>query len=67
MPKVTIDFTLPEEQHAYDLANNAAKIRNGITEFDNYLRQQITYGSLTQDESMLLQQVRGKLWETLNG
>jgi len=66
MPKVTINFNLPEEQHAYELAVNAAKLRAGITEFDSYLRQQIKYGNLSPEQVNAYQDAREKLWANIS-
>ena len=44
MPKAILTFTLPEEQHEFDLANNACKLSSIIYEFTNHCRNKTKYG-----------------------
>jgi hypothetical protein len=44
MPKVTIHFDLPEEQHEYDQCNEAGNLASIIYEFTLFVRDRTKYG-----------------------
>ena len=45
MSKVTIEYTLPEEQEEFETANNASKYYSVIWDLDQYLRNFVKYPS----------------------
>lgn len=46
MPKATITYDLPDEQHEFDLATQAGKTRSAMWEYSQKLRAMIKYGEL---------------------
>ena len=43
MPKVTIEYNLPDEQDAFEEANNAGKYYSVLWDIDQYLRNKTKY------------------------
>lgn len=67
MPKVIIEFNLPEEQFEYDEATKARSYSRTIEDLDNYLRGKIKYDdTLTDEQYDVYQEIRSKLWELKN-
>lgn len=58
--KAILEFSLPEDQAEYDLANNAQKLQSVIYDLDQYLGTGIRY----EDKEYLLD-VRSELCELL--
>ena len=58
--KAILEFSLPEDQAEYDLANNAQKLQSVIYDLDQYLQTGIRY----KDKEYLLD-VRSELCELL--
>ncbi len=67
MPKVTLEFSLPEEREEFDFADKGWQAHNIVEEMDNYLRSKIKYNDLSDVEQAVFQQVRAKLWELRRG
>lgn len=61
MPKVTLQFDLPDEREDFELAVNGSKLQAILSEFDNWLRGKIKY-ELKEE----WQEVRDQLWELAN-
>ena len=66
MMKTTIEFNLPEDQEEMRLAMNGAKYRQALSEFDEHLRARIKYGQISEEEGLILQDIRSKLYEIMS-
>lgn len=58
MPKVTIEFNLPEEEHEYNIYTCAQKMYNFIDEFSSYLRNELKYTEMTPEGYIKAEQIR---------
>lgn len=58
MPKVTLEFDLPEEREAFEIATRSPDIAATLADFDGFLRARIKYG-----DAYGLEPIRAKLWE----
>jgi len=63
--KGILEFSLPEEQEEFDVANNAWKFKSVITGLDNKLRSILKHeqDSHTPDEHKCYQKIRDLLHE----
>lgn len=66
MPKVTIEFQLPEEQEELKDAQKGTEYNIVLFDIDQYLRNEIKHGNHLQVEYDIFQRVRDKLHELLN-
>jgi hypothetical protein len=68
MPKVTIEYNLPEEQCEFDEANNAGKYYSVLWDIDQYMRNKIKYGSddIPDVYREAIQMVRDEFWKIMN-
>lgn len=67
MPKVIMEFNLPDEQEEFENFNNASKYQRVLYDLDNYLRNIIKYTPDIKEENLdLHQKIRDKLYELLN-
>lgn len=68
MPKVILEYNIPEEQDEFDLAYNGARLAVIVEDFDEYLRRKLKYesDSLTEEQYKLYQEIRDKLTELRN-
>lgn len=72
--KAVLEFTLPEDQDDFERASKAGKLAGVIWDFDNQVMRAMTkYGrhpteerELSEQEQALAQEIRTKLWETIN-
>lgn len=67
MPKVTIEYNLPEEQDEFDQTNNAEKYYAVLWDIDQYMRNKVKYASddtppLYQEA---IQMVRDEFWRLM--
>jgi hypothetical protein len=65
--KATLEFTLPEDEHEFALANNASNMKFLIDDIDNWLRNKIKYQSdnMTIEEYTAYEKTRDHLKELL--
>ncbi len=56
--KVELSFNLPEEEEDFRAAINGQKLRSITYDFDQWLRNQIKYEDLTDEEYQNLQKCR---------
>lgn len=63
--KAVLEFNLPEEQEAFELAVAAHKYRTVLTEFDQSLRDDIKYPKEPTKNLAGLIVARDRLWEFL--
>ena len=74
MVKAQLTFELPEDKAELELASKARNLLMAIQEFDDQvLRKMVKYNShpteereLTDDENLLANDIRSKLWEIMN-
>jgi hypothetical protein len=61
MPSANLGFRLPEDQDAFDVAQNGWKFKSVLGSIDTHLRNRIKYGELPPDVEAALQAVRDEL------
>ncbi len=61
--KVELSFNLPEEEEEFRAAINGQKLRSITYDFDQWLRNQIKYEDLTDEEYQTLQKCRDRFTE----
>ena len=68
MPKITVEFNLPEDQSEFDDFNNAGKYYSVLWDVDQYMRNKVKYASDDTPELYreAIQMVRDELWKLLN-
>ena len=59
MPKVTMEFNLPDEQSEFELAQNAGKMHSSLWDMYQFLRADSKHGEGKYQE------VYDKFWEVL--
>jgi len=52
MPKVIIEFNLPEEDYEYNLATNASRYHGILWDFQMWLRNKVKYENRTEFEEV---------------
>ena len=67
MPKITVEYNLPEEQDEFDTANNAGKYYSVLWDLDQYLRNFVKYPSDREDPILTdtMAKVRDELWKLM--
>jgi hypothetical protein len=66
MPKVTLQFNLPEEQNEFDNAINAGNMKSVLWNFSQQLRSWRKYYHDFQDASDALDKIREEFHSLLN-
>ena len=66
MPKVTLEFTLPEDQSEFDWANNGFKYYSALRSLDERLRQLNKYGPEEEQQSFSPEVARKWIWEEMD-
>lgn len=66
MPKVTLEFNLPEEQTEFDDARKGTRTSIILFDMDNYLRSKLKYSELTEEQAEIYQEVRDMLTSLIN-
>jgi hypothetical protein len=68
MPKVTIEYNLPEEQSEFEEVNNAGKYYSVLWDLNQFLRNKTKYASddTTKEELAALYMVRDEFWKIMN-
>lgn len=66
MPKVTIEFQLPEEQHEYEVASQSDKMQSFIWDFSQHLRSWYKYGHQFKDADDAVDKIREEFYRLLN-
>lgn len=61
MPSASLSFRLPDDQQAFDDAQNGWKYKAVLATLDGYLRNRVKYGALADDIEAALQTVRDEL------
>jgi hypothetical protein len=60
--KVTFEFDLPDEQHEYDVMNQASKMQRFLQEFSENLRVWQKYAYQFKDANHVVEQIRGEFY-----
>ena len=67
MPKVTLEFNLPEEQSEFNLAVGGAKLFCALWAMSRYFRDQLKYNNkLKPNQIKMLEEVRNKFRDVLD-
>lgn len=64
--KATFEFDLPEDQHEYDIMNQASKMQRFLWEFSEQLRAWQKYDHQFKDADDALNQIREEFYKLLN-
>jgi hypothetical protein len=67
MPKVTIEFNLPDEQSEFEEINNAGKYYSVLWDLDQFLRNKTKYATdeVSKEEVNACYALRDELWRLL--
>lgn len=65
--KGILEFSLPQDQDEFELAQDAHLYRQALADLDNYLRAEVKYCELDEAHAAAFQLVREKLGEFTNG
>ena len=65
--KAILEFNLPEESEEFELARNGAKLSCAISDFQNWLRNQIKHGYYAEEQMAVFERVREKFFDAMNG
>lgn len=65
--KAILEFNLPEDQYAFNLASKAGNIHNVIWTLDQYLRTTLKHGSdeFKKSEYKTIEKIRGQLHDIM--
>ena len=61
--KATLEFTIPEEQDAFNTCVAAPEYRAVLHNFDQWLRGQVKHANLSAETLDAYQAVRSELWD----
>lgn len=64
--KATFEFDLPEDQHQYDVMNQALKMQRALWDLSEALRTWQKYGHQFKDANDAVSQIREEFYTTLN-
>lgn len=64
--KATFEFDLPEDQHEYDIMNQASKMKTMLWEFSQQLRSWEKYGHQFKNADDTLYKIREEFYRLLN-
>lgn len=64
--KATFEFDLPEDQHEYDVMNQASKTQRFLWAFSEQLREWEKYGHQFADASDAVIKIREEFYRILN-
>lgn len=65
MPKVTIEFDLPEEQEEYDIYSKATSLHACLWDLKQDLRNTRKYLELSVEEDRIYEEIQDKLWSSI--
>ena len=63
--EATLKFNLPEENEEFNTAVNANNYKNALSELNEYLRNEIKWGS-DENKSEIAQEVRDELYRLMS-
>jgi hypothetical protein len=64
--RATLNFNLPEEREEFELAQHGSAYSIVLSDLDNFLRNALKYGNLTELEDKIYDDLRNKLHELAN-
>lgn len=64
--KAILEFNLPEDQRAFEMANQAADMVSAIGHFEDTLRSYIKYGHNFKTANEALEAIRTLLYDEIN-
>jgi hypothetical protein len=64
--KVTFEFDLPEDQHEYDVMNQAIRMQKVLWDLSEALRTYEKYGHQFKDANDAVVKIREELYKTIN-
>lgn len=64
--KATFEFNLPEDQHEYEVMNQASKMQSFLWDFSQQLRSWYKYHHDFKDANDALNQIRDEFYRLLN-
>lgn len=64
--KAIFEFNLPEDQHEYDVMNQASKVQSFLWDFSQQLRSWQKYHNDFTDASDALNKIREEFYKLLN-
>jgi len=64
--KAVFEFNLPEDQHDYDVMNQASKVQSFLWDFSQQLRSWYKYHHDFKDADDALSQIRDEFYRLLN-
>lgn len=65
--KATLSFSLPDEQEEFDAALDGMEWKIVVSEISDYLRAELKYKELTDDQRDCLEQARDVLLSAIDG
>jgi hypothetical protein len=65
MPKVTIEFNLPDEQDEYETMQKASKMQMVLWDFSEYLRERRKWGHDYKSGDDALEKIIDKFYEVV--
>lgn len=66
MPKITIEYNLPDDQHDYDIAIQANRTQSFLWDFSQQLRSWDKYHHDFKDANDALDKIREEFYRLLN-
>lgn len=66
MPKVTLEFVLPEEKEEFEITTKAGAMNLALWDFAQYLRTQVKYVDHSESDDAVYESIREKFYEILN-
>ena len=66
MPKITMEFSLPEEREEFQAAEDGARLAMALDDFKEYLRKRLKYEEMSDEQYCLLEAVQKELFMLLD-
>jgi hypothetical protein len=64
--RAVLEFQLPEEQEAFDMAVRSSAYYLALLDLSNFLRQKVKYSNLTNDERKAYEAIRAEFFAILS-
>ena len=66
MPKVILEFSLPEENHDFEVASRAQTILSVLDDLRKEIRNKLKYEELSEQEHVAWQKINDVFYELIN-
>lgn len=66
MAKGILEFSLPEEQAEFEIAQDGGRWMSAVSELDNWLRGKLKHSELSDAEAVVFSAVRDHLYSILD-